>query len=328
MTQNHTALPVCLAGELPEPEGPRPWLVEQLWSRAGVGFIGGQPKLGKTWLGLDIALSVATATPCLDTFAVPAAGSVLLYLAEDHPAAVRERLAGLCAHRRLELARVPIHVITAPALRLDLASDRSRLEATVDAVGPRLLLLDPLVRLHRRDENCSAEVSELLAFLRELQRRHGLAVIVAHHLRKGPASSGGQALRGSGDLHAWTDSALYLRRHHGRLLLEAEHRAAPPPQPVALELVTADDGSARLAVVRATRPPAEVDAASACLPDRILALLADAGRPLARFELRRALRLNNQRLGTELQRLESTGAIRRHKHGWLPAQPTACEHNR
>jgi hypothetical protein len=317
---------VCLAGELPATQGPAPWLVEHLWSRAGVGFIGGQPKLGKTWLGLDLALSVATATPSLDTFAVPEHGSVLVYLAEDHPAAVRGRLAGLCAHRGLELGRVPIHVITSPAVRLDLASDRARLEATVAAVRPLLMLLDPLVRLHRRDENCSGEVSELLAYLRELQRSYELAVIVAHHMRKSTADSGGQALRGSGDLHAWTDSALYLRRQHGRLMLQAEHRASPALAPVELELVTASDGCAHLVVVRHHRPVVEIDTGTPCLPDRILAVLADAGRPLPRFDLRRALGVNNQRLGAELTRLETAGAIQRHKHGWMPA-PAACDAN-
>ena len=322
-----TGLPVCLAGQLPEPDGgPAPWLVEHLWSRAGVGFIGGQPKLGKTWLGLDLALSVATATPCLDTFAVVEQGSVLVYLAEDHPAAIRGRLAGLCAHRGLDLARVPIHVITAPMLRLDSDVDRAGLQTTVNALRPRLLLLDPLVRLHRRDENCSGEVSELLAFLRELQRRYELAIIVAHHMRKSTAEHGGQALRGSGDLHAWTDSALYLRRHHGRLLLQAEHRAAPAPQSVELELITEADGSAtRLGVARHDRPGAVVDQGKggvSCLADRVMAVLTDAQRPLARFDLRRALRVNNQRLGAELTSLETAGAIQRDKHGWVPVTDT------
>jgi hypothetical protein len=324
VSQADVCLPVCLAGELPATDGPAPWLVEHLWSRTGVGFIGGQPKLGKTWLGLDLAISVATATPCLDTFAVPEQGSVLVYLAEDHPSAVRNRLAGLCAHRGLDLARVPIHVITAPVLRLDLAADRSALEATVAAVGPRLLLLDPLVRLHRRDENCSGDVSELLAFLRGLQRQYELAIIVAHHMRKGATERGGQALRGSSDLHAWTDSALYLRRQHGRLLLTAEHRAAPPPEPVELELVTEADGSAtRLALVRPDRSSATIDAAAPCLADRILAVLTEARRPLGRFDLRRALRVNNQRLGAELTRLEAGGVIQRDRHGWIPAAHTS-----
>jgi hypothetical protein len=46
-----------------------------------------------------------------------------------------------------------IQVITAPTLRLDLEADRRSLAQTIDHIRPRLLILDPFVRLHRIDEN-------------------------------------------------------------------------------------------------------------------------------------------------------------------------------
>jgi hypothetical protein len=52
-------------------------------------------------------------------------------------------------------------------------------------VPPRLLILNPFVRQHRIDENASGEVAPLLAYLRELQRRYGVAVLVV--LRHRPA---------------------------------------------------------------------------------------------------------------------------------------------
>jgi hypothetical protein len=43
-----------------------------------------------------------------------------------------------------------------------------------------------------------------IAFLRELQRRHGLAIVVVHHARKGAGNvRAGQSLRGSSEFHAW-----------------------------------------------------------------------------------------------------------------------------
>ena len=85
------------------------------------------------------------------------------------------------------LANLDIQVITVPALRLDIEVDRCNLAETVDRLRPRLLILDPFVRLHRIDENASGEVAPLLAYLRELQRRYGVAVLVVHHARKGGA---------------------------------------------------------------------------------------------------------------------------------------------
>jgi len=46
------------------------------------------------------------------------------------------------------------------------------LRATVAGFKPRLLVLDPLVRLHAIDANIAAEVAPLLGYLRSLQRHH------------------------------------------------------------------------------------------------------------------------------------------------------------
>src|SRR5208337_4199009 len=141
-------LPVVRVGEISSDKSAQRWLVQGLWGASSVGVIGGAPKCAKTWLGLDMALSVATGTACLGKYAVPQPGPVLVYLAEDALLAVRERVAGMARHRGLDLAGVDIHVITAPVLRLDRGADRTRLLETTKQLRPRLLLLDPLVRLH------------------------------------------------------------------------------------------------------------------------------------------------------------------------------------
>ena len=187
-------------------------------------------------------LRVATGTACLGKYAVPEPGPVLVYLAEDALPVVRERIEGMARHRGLDLARVEIHVITAPVLRLDRDRDRTRLWETTRRLRPRLLLLDPLVRLHGIDENNAGEVAELLAYFRSLQRQLDLSVLLVHHTRKNAAGgvAAGQGLRGSSDIHAFGDSNLYLRRSREHLVLSSEHRAAPASAPVYLELVATD----------------------------------------------------------------------------------------
>ncbi len=145
-------LPVVRACDLEAVSPEARWLVRHIWVRHGVGIIGGQPKLGKSWMGLDLAISVASGTPCLGHFEVEEPGPALVYLAEDGLGAVRARIDAICAHRRLGLSRLDLHVITAPVLRLDVEEHRDRLTATVEALRPRLIVLDPLVRLHRLDE--------------------------------------------------------------------------------------------------------------------------------------------------------------------------------
>lgn len=314
-------LPVVPAAELAEPDVTRRWLVEGLWARSGVGIIGGAPKCGKSWLGLDLALSVASGTSCLDNFSVPQPGPVLLYMAEDAASAVKERLIGLCQHRCIDLGQQPVGVITAPSMRLDLERDRHRLDETVRRHAPRLLLLDPFVRLHRINENDAGEVSALLGYLRELQRRHDLAVAVVHHARKnGNTGAGGQSLRGSGDFFAWVDSALSLRRQRQQILLTVEHRAASAPQPIMLTLVGDGlDEPTRLALANADADNA--DEARLDRPEDLqAAILAALDRApdgaLLRPTLRALLRVRNERLGLALSCLTTAGRITRRGEAW------------
>jgi hypothetical protein len=320
-------LPVVRAADLDEPAFDRRWLVESLWARAGVGIIGGAPKSYKSWLGLDLVLSVASSTPCLGRFDVLDPGPVLIYLAEDSPGVVKQRLAALARYRDLDFARLPLHVITEPSLRLDLDRDQGRLARTIEAFTPRVLLLDPFVRLHRINENDAGEVSGVLAFLRELQRQYDVAVVVAHHTRKnGPAGTqAGQGLRGSSDFHAWTDSALYLRRQRDHLVLSIEHRAASAPDPISIALVSTDDGDAHLEIVESQ----DHDAPPADLPDRILDAIAALGGVATRDALRTALRVRNERLGPALRELGTAGAIVRTPDGWaLQGVPVPTLDNR
>lgn len=305
-------LPVVRVGELPRDDNAQRWLVEPLWGASSVGVIGGAPKCSKTWLGLDLALSVATGTACLGKFAVPQPGPVLVYLAEDALPVVRERVAGMARHRGLDLDAVEIHVITAPTLRLDREPHRTGLFETAKRLRPRLLLLDPLVRLHGIDENHAGEVAGLLAYFRSLQRQLDLSVVLVHHSRKNAAAgvAAGQGLRGSSDLHAFGDSNLYLRRTKEHLVLSAEHRAAPASPPVILELVATDVETTHLEVVAELR-----DENRCSLEQHLLALLAKDA-VLTRAKLRDTLSVKNERLGEVLQSLERAGRIRRTSSGW------------
>jgi hypothetical protein len=283
------------------------WLIEDLWVAEGVGIVGGNPKAGKTWLALDLALSVASGTPALGVYAIPRAGPVLLFAAEDPPATVRARLEGLAASRDLELASLPLHVILASSLRLDTLVDQARLTAAVERFRPRLLVLDPFVRLHRINENSAQEVSGVLAYLRDLQRRCHVAVLVVHHARKAGAGAAqaGLSLRGSGDFYAWGDELLHMRRRRASLELVIEHRSASSPEPVPLELLAEEGRPAHLAVVSA----AEGVEPGAALVASVVEALEQAGDPLTQEALRVQLRVRWTRLSAPLRELERVGRV-------------------
>ena len=296
-----------------------PWLIDQLWTAQAVGIIGGNPKSYKTWMALEMAVAVASGSACLATFAVPSPGPVLLYAAEDSESALRLRLESLAHHHGIPLAYLDIRVITADSLRLDRTADQERLEATLMLHRPSLLILDPLVRLHAIDENAAGEIAALLGYLRLLQRKTGTAIALVHHARKNVAANGGAgySLRGSSDLYAWVDSFLYLRRHHGQLMISAEHRSASGAGPLALELANPESGP-HLKLVSNVGELVERDP----LPDQILALLRQSSQPRTTESIRSSLQVRNQRLVECLRQLLDQRKVVRLPQGYVVASST------
>ena len=318
-------LPVVYIRDIGTVPDTQRWLCRTLWSRGAVGLLGGPAKCFKTHLALDLAVSVASATPVLGRFVVEDAGVALVYLAEDALPHVRTRIESLCHHRALDIAALHLAVITTPVLRLDTARDQDRLRTTVEQLKPRLLVLDPLVRLHTRDENDATQISALLSYFRDLQRQFDLALMLVHHTSKRQHSQPGQSLRGSSDLHAFGDSSWYLVRHGDNVTLTVEHRSAPAPKPMTLALI-ADDGDIGMHLEVRDEPSAPRDERPSELEGHVVSTLQSRGEPASRKDLRAALRINNERLGTALCALEQRGVIRRTPTGWTLAQSVELPH--
>ena len=307
-------LPVELAHRLAVVTDEQRWLVDQLWGEQAVGIIGGEPKCCKSFLALELAVAVASGRPCLRRFRVSHPGPVLLFAAEDALPIVRQRLQGIAEIMGVVFEQLDVQVITAARLRLDLRHDVERLANTIAHLRPRLLVLDPFVRLHRCDENASAEVAPLLDLLRQLQRQHSLAVVVVHHAKKGGGNiRAGQALRGSSEFHAWGDSLLYLRRHGESLSLLAEHRAAASPDSLALRL-RSDDG--RLALEIVDKRPLDEPPPNLSVADRIREVLGSAGQPVALGSLRNSCRLRKATLCQALADLTRDGLVVKSEAGY------------
>lgn len=307
-----TALPVIHAGKIDDRPKEFRWLVEDLWIDEGVGIIGGQPKCCKSFLALDMAVAVASGRPCLRKYSVARSGRVLLFCAEDALDIVKRRLTGICSATGCNLNDIDIQVITTPVLRLDDEKHRNALTETVKSLRPKLLVLDPFIRMHRIDENNSGEVAAILAYLRVLNRTFKVAVALVHHASKRTNIRAGQALRGSSEFHAWGDSNLYLQR--GRtdaLQLTVEHRSESSKSGIAIEL---HEEGLSLALRQTNAAFEEPPIASN--EDRIYSVIDQADSPLSLEEIRAASRIRRNTVCDIVNNLIAQGKILKSTGGY------------
>jgi hypothetical protein len=260
MTNSPAATVLSLA-QLLERQSPTPppCLVEPgLLPAQGILFVGGEPKVGKSLLVANLALSLAAGSDRLG-FPVPAARRVLVCQFElpvpqfVSRLATMRRVMGSAADQNLFVdTRATGHLLSAP-------QGLQHFLTAAQAAAAEIIILDPLYSTHDQDENDTRAMAALCQSLLRLREASRAALIVVHHVRKSIGRYEiGSAFRGSSALHAVGDSYLLLTRpspQFNTVELRFQFRYAAPQPPRLLQF----DSSA-LWFSAAGAPPAAVAA--------------------------------------------------------------------
>ena len=193
------------------------WIVPDILPE-GVTLLAGKPKLGKSWLALDLCLGVAHGGAVLGTKQVE--GGACLYLAlEDSPRRLQRRLKKMLGGEH-EGVSVPDGFDFATGWpRVGEGGEtalREWLEAHPDA---RLIVVDTLKKI-RPKTNPNRSVYdvdyEALEPLLPLAAKFGVAIVVVHHTRKTPGADPLEEISGSYGLSGGVDGVLVMKRERGK----------------------------------------------------------------------------------------------------------------
>ena len=212
-----------------QPVTPQPCLVEPgLLPPQGILFVGGEPKVGKSLLVANLALSLASGS-AHSGFSIPAPRRVLVCQFElpvpqfvDRLASMRKAMGTAADQNLLIDTRATGHLLSAP-------QGMSHFLAAAQAAAAEVIILDPLYSAHDQDENDTRAMAALCQSLLRLRDASRAALIVVHHVRKSITRYEiGSAFRGSSALHAVGDSYMLLTRPSPQLV----HRGTALPVPL------------------------------------------------------------------------------------------------
>jgi len=224
-----------------QPASAPPCLVEPgLLPPQGILFVGGEPKVGKSLLVANLALSLAAGSGRTG-FSIPAPRRVLICQFElpvpqfvGRLAVMRRAMGSAADHNLLVDTRATGHLLSAP-------QGMNHFLSAAKAAAAEVIILDPLYSTHDQDENDTRSMAALCQSLLRLRDASQAALIVVHHVRKSITRFEiGSAFRGSSALHAVGDSYMLLTRPSPQLptvelRFQFRYAAAQPPRLLQLD---------------------------------------------------------------------------------------------
>jgi len=218
---------------------PNKWLVQNLIPDNGITCISGEPKVGKSFITLDLIISIAKGEKFLGEFQTEKK-RILLISKEDGERLIQDR----CKTLDSEEDR-PIFFCTDQSVFLDNGTYTNLLIEKIREQKIDVLVLDSFRRMFKGDENSSQIISEVQNHLQVLLKEGISIIFIHHHGKEGILKRKfAQKLRGSSDILAMLDSLLIAERKDAETLKITQEalRIAKPISPFIIRFPSFENG--------------------------------------------------------------------------------------
>lgn len=204
------------------------WLVDEWLPDASITFLVSPPESYKTWMLLDLAVSVSAGVPFLGKYRVNSPGPTLIIQQEDSHSGLTDRLA-LIAEQKLgalpkldgetwsipSMPDIPIYVHPDRQLRFGNKQVIAEMEKQIDQIRPKVVMIDPLYSTTDSTDNYMADLANRMMVLKTWRDKYGCSFIIAHHSKKNldPDSTNREDSWGSQFLNAFLEAGWQVRRN-------------------------------------------------------------------------------------------------------------------
>lgn len=197
---------------------PISFVVPDLIPAEGVALICSKPKMGKSWLALDLAIAVTTDQSVLGSI-TPGRGDVLYLALEDSKRRLQRRMTQLLKSS----GGWPIGLTLATDWRRTNEGGLDDMKDWCRSIEKRRMIVVDVLAKIRPPQNGSKSVYdndyEAISGLHRLSMELGIAIVVIHHTRKLAAEDAMDTVSGSFGLVGAADTIIVIeRRSQGTIL--------------------------------------------------------------------------------------------------------------
>jgi predicted transcriptional regulator len=194
--------------EFPAPK----WAVPGVLAE-GLNLLVGPPKLGKSWLALNVAVAIAAGGKALGTIDVDQ-GDVLYLALEDTGRRLQSRLRAILGE-----GPAPERLTLTTACETLYKGGQARICGWLDGhPDARLVIVDVFTKVRgHTDDKSNRYESDYLAVsaLKTIADEYGIAMLLIHHTRKAESTDFVDAVSGTAGIAGAADAVLLLTRSRG-----------------------------------------------------------------------------------------------------------------
>ena len=276
---------------------PPEFLVEGLFTAAGVNAIGAKPDTGKSTIERTLATAVARGEPFLGR--PTKQGPVFLGQFEEDAAFARDFLLKLGA-----TADDPIY----PWIRPAPENLFEGLAAWVARVKPALVILDTIQKtMPGVDLMDYSQSARAITPYVDLARDARTCILFAHHNRKGEGGDTGEELLGSTAIRGSMDTTMIIRTEGGRRVMETTQRYGDNVPETYLDI---DEATGRVEAAGEKREARRSD-----MRESILYIVGEAGEPMKKSDIEDKATGSGKAIRAMCDQLAKEGALASWKRG-------------
>jgi hypothetical protein len=298
------------------------YLIDGWLPKNGILLLAAPPESYKTWLLLDMAVSLAFGDKdrkgFMGQFATPAQPTpVLVFQQEDFPGQVWQRMATIMAQKLDAVewsfeeidggwkfehpAFAPIYLHNNAQLSFENPESMAWLEQKIIETGAKVVLIDPLYTLGDASDYF-AKMGRDFQIFKRLRTAHNTAFVIAHHNRKS-GGEGRDQVFGSVLLNGASEGVILLQKtDEGRLKISRSGKFFPDKMAYFIDF----DIDTALGRYEVKLESIAVDSKGK-YDEAILQLLST--RPMSQKELKEELDLPQPTISRTLKRMKASGTI-------------------
>lgn len=307
------------------------WLVQDWLPDKSITFLVSPPESYKTWILLDLAVSISTGLPFLGQARINKTGPAMIIQQEDSHGGLTERLA-LIAEQKMGMAAnlgneawqipcipdLPIYIHPSRMLRFDNDKVLKELEEQIKTIKPRVILIDPLYSTTSGVDNYMADLANQMMILKTWRDKYGCSFVLAHHSKKNldPDSTAREDSWGSQFLNAFLEAGWQVRRNQklapNEVVVRRHSKVMGNQAPISL---TFDISTSYPMRYQVTARQYETQAAPTPAPAQAYILEAFDGREFSQKDVINVTGKSPSTVSRQIKQLEATGAIEKMPNG-------------